>query len=415
MIQKPLQSVLVKPAGPDCNLRCGYCFYLRKSEIFDQSQPQRMSIYTLQEVIRQVMNQGQAHVSFGWQGGEPTLMGLPFYEHAITFQQKYGRNQSVGNGLQTNGLLIDKKWARFLKSYNFLVGISIDGPEEIHNHYRTFKGGQGSWIKVINSANLLLDAGVAVNVLTVINDYSADFPEEIYFHHKNLGFDHMQFIPCIEPDPIDTNKSAAYSVSPEKYGRFLCKLFDLWHNDFKDGQPTTSIRHFDSLLHCYLELEAPECTQKETCGEYLVIEHNGDVYCCDFFVEPTWHLGNILSQQLVDMLNSSQQQRFGLQKSILEDQCKSCRWLKFCYGGCPKDRLYNQENNNLSAFCQSYQLFFEHADKVLCSLARDLKQASYSDTLDQGVGLTNQDRVGRNHPCPCGSGKKYKKCCGKLN
>ena len=140
MIQKPLQSVLVKPAGPDCNLRCGYCFYLRKSEIFDQSQPHRMSIYTLQEVIRQVMNQGQAQVSFGWQGGEPTLMGLPFYEHAITFQQKYGRNQSVGNGLQTNGLLIDKKWARFLKSYNFLVGISIDGPEEIHNHYRTFKG-----------------------------------------------------------------------------------------------------------------------------------------------------------------------------------------------------------------------------------------------------------------------------------
>ena len=382
--------------------------------MYDQFHPHRMSYDTLQELIRQVMTQGQTQVSFGWQGGEPTLMGLPFYQQVVGFQQKYGRNQSVSNGLQTNGLLINDKWAGFLKSYNFLVGVSIDGTEHIHNHYRTFKGGKGSWEKVVHSAKLLLDAGVSVNVLTVVNDYSVDFPEEIYSHHKSLGFDHMQFIPCIELDPVDSNKSADFSLSPEKYCGFLCTLFDLWHNDFKNGQPTNSIRHFDSLLHCYLELEAPECTQKENCGDYLVIEHNGDVYSCDFFVEPACHLGNISRHRLSDMLNSPQQRRFGLGKSMLEDQCKSCRWLKLCYGGCPKDRRHNQQNKNLSAFCQSYQIFFDHADEVLRSLARDLKHAPSPDTSGQAVRPVDQNKVGRNHPCPCGSGKKFKKCCGKL-
>ena len=414
MITKPLQTVLIKPVGPDCNLKCEYCFYLRKSGMFDHSLPTRMSIKTLQEVVRQVMTQGQAQLSFGWQGGEPTLRGLPFFEKAVEFQQKYGRNQVVGNGLQTNGVLIDKNWASFLKSYNFLVGISIDGPEKIHNYYRTFKGGQGSWETTIKSAELLLNAGVAVNVLTVINDYSVDFPEEIYCFHKELGFDHMQFIPCIEQDHYNPHQKTSFSVSPEKFGRFLCDLFDLWQADFKNGQPTTSIRYFDSLLQCYLQSGTLECTHQESCGDYLVIEHNGDVYSCDFFVDSIWQLGNITSKRLIDMLNSSRQQQFGLQKTMLEDQCKSCRWLKFCYGGCLKDRLNNPNNDKRSFFCQSYQLFFEHADEKLSRLSKQWLQTLPPNMTPQKVASLSKNKVRRNQFCPCGSGKKYKRCCGNI-
>lgn len=341
-------------------------------------------------------------------------MGLPFYEQAVALQQKYGRNQSVGNGLQTNGLLINDNWARFFKSYNFLIGISIDGPEKIHDRYRISQGGHGSWKQVVKNAKLLLDKGVAVNVLTVINDYSADFPEEIYCFHKELGFDHMQFIPCIEPDHTNPNHPASFNLTPEKYTRFLCTLFNLWHADFKNGQPTTSIRHFDSLLHSYLGRDASECTHRENCGDYLVVEHNGDVYSCDFFVEPAWHLGNVTKQRLIDMLNSSNQQNFGSQKSVLGEVCRSCRWLKFCYGGCPKDRFNNPNDHTTNAFCQSYKLFFEHADKTLHCLAQELRPKLSSHGLNQQAVLTHHRKVGRNHPCSCGSGQKYKKCCGRI-
>lgn len=413
MAPKPLNSVLIKPAGPDCNLRCSYCFYLKKAETLGSSPKHRMNERILKEVISQVMTQGERQVSFGWQGGEPTLMGQSFYERAVAFQQRYGKNQSVANALQTNGMLIDRHWAQFLKTYNFLVGLSIDGPEEIHNRYRLTSSCKGSWSRVVESAKLLLDTGVAVNALTVINDYSVSFPEEIYRFHKDLGLRFMQFIPCIEFDPSGSSRLAPFSVSAKDYGNFLCSIFDQWLADFKDGQPTTSIRYFESLLYCYMGLEAPECTLKKICGDYLVIEHNGDVYSCDFFVEPAWFIGNISSQRLVDMLNSPLQQEFGLHKGMLDDQCKSCRWLKFCYGGCPKDRLNNPENNKLSAFCQPYQLFFKHADKRLRSLVRNLRQNTPFNGVNQEIELTNQQKVGRNQTCPCGSGLKYKKCCGR--
>lgn len=365
----------------------------------------------LDEVIRQVMTHGEQQVSFGWQGGEPTLMGLSFYKKVVAFQQRHGRNQSVGNGLQTNGLLIDRNWAKFLKTYNFLVGLSIDGPEEIHNCYRTASNGKGSWSRAVQSAKLLLDNGVAVNALTVINDYSVCFPNEIYQFHKDLGLRYMQFIPCIEPDPSDSGRTSPFSVSPENYGQFLCSIFDLWLADFKDGQPTTSIRHFDSLLHSYMGLNVPECTLKQTCGDYLVIEHNGDVYSCDFFVESAWQLGNVADGNLIDMLNSSRQQEFGLRKAILEKECKDCNWLKYCHGSCPKDRLNNPENSNLSAFCQSYKQFFKYVDQSLRDLAEKWKRTSIYNQPNQPTGKDRTKKISRNNPCPCGSGRKFKMCC----
>jgi len=417
MAKKPLQSVLIKPAGPDCNLACRYCFYLKKGDMFGPSKTHRMSLEILEEVVRQVMTQGPAQVSFGWQGGEPTLMGLPFFEKVVEFQQKYGRGQTVGNALQTNGLLLDQQWARFLKTYNFLVGISLDGPEEVHDRYRTGKNGKGSWSKVLNAARLLLDTGVDINTLSVINDYSVDFPEDIYRFHKGIGVSHMQFIPCIENDPTTPTGSASFSLSAEKYGRFLCTVFDLWREDFKGGRPTTSIRYFDSLLYKYMRLGESECTLQHQCGDYLVIEHNGEVYSCDFFVEPAWGLGNVSSDRLIDMLNSSRQQQFGMQKTVLSEKCVACQWLAACNGGCPKDRLNNVQNHELSAFCESYQTFFEYADGELRALAHqwtlEQEQAHYAASPNsRKSNPAHSAKVGRNKPCPCGSGKKFKRCCG---
>lgn len=406
--RKSLNFVLVKPSGPDCNMRCTYCFYLEKSELFSSTKVHRMSEEVLEAMVKQMMMFGEPQVSFGWQGGEPTLMGLEFFEKAIYYQEQYGMGRVVGNGLQTNGILIDEKWAKFLKKYNFLVGLSLDGPEHVHDRYRFLRNGKGSWRKVVDKAKLLLDNGVAVNALTVVNDYSADFPEEIYNFHKSLGLNFMQFIPCVEPDPLRDGRAAPFSVSAEKYGRFLCKVFDLWYADIRDGVATTSVRFFDSVFHVYVGLTPPDCTLLDECGVYVVVEHNGDVYSCDFFVKPEWKLGNVLEGNLYSMLNSEKQFIFGALKASLPDVCKSCKWLKYCKGGCTKDRIRVAEDRGVSHFCKSYKMFFEHAHDRLVMLAEKWKR---QQIYAEGGGVYK--KVGRNDPCPCGSGKKYKHCCGR--
>jgi len=375
---KILSSVLVKPAGPDCNLSCIYCFYLQKARLFPEVKRHRMSEEILGEMVRQVMQQGSSQLSFAWQGGEPTLMGVSFFEKAVEFQKKYGVNQIVGNGLQTNGILLNKDWAQFLRKNKFLVGLSLDGPQHIHDHYRVFRNGKGSWTRVVDRAKMLLDAGVEVNALTVVSDYSAQFPEEIYEFHKSLGLSFMQFVPCVETDPKNPEQAAPFSVSPEQYGKFLRKLFDLWWNDFKDGKPTTSIRYFDSVFYTYVGFVPPDCILLKECGVYVVIEHNGDVYSCDFFVEPTWKLGNIMKDRLVELLNSERQFEFGQVKSHLPTECETCPWLHHCWGGCPKDRIRDPRDKGSNHFCQSYKMFFEHTDERLKELADDWKRKQYA-------------------------------------
>jgi len=365
MTRKPLNSILVKPAGPDCNLACSYCFYTCKSGLFPKTKTHRMSEETLTEMIRQLMEQSGERVGIGWQGGEPTLMGLPFFEKAVNLMGRLGHNQSIGNGLQTNGFLLDRDWARFLRQYSFLVGLSLDGPQQIHDRYRLTKGGNGTWTTVVDRAKLLLDASVAVNALSVVTDFAVDFPEEIYGFLKELGFDYMQFIPCVEFDPEKPGTMLPCSVSPEKFGAFLCTLFDLWISDFKGGQPTTSIRFFDSLFHRYVGLLPPECTLLDECGNYVVVEHTGDVYACDFFVESEWHLGNIHRDRLEEMLNSEKQNIFGAMKKSLSAECAKCRWLTYCAGGCTRHR----PDSSVEYLCQAYRRFFDHADAPMKELA----------------------------------------------
>ncbi|MCJ7680098.1 MAG: anaerobic sulfatase maturase [Candidatus Aminicenantes bacterium] len=411
--QKPLLSVLVKPAGPDCNMGCTYCFYLEKAALYPENKNHRMDEETLENLVRQVMEQAGRQVSFGWQGGEPTLMGLDFFRKAVEFQQRYGRGQTVGNGLQTNGILINEEWTEFLHDFRFLVGLSLDGPEHVHDHYRRLKSGEASWARVADKARLMLEGGVEVNALVVVNDHSVRFPEEIYEYHKSIGLTFQQYIPCIETDPREPHKPLSFSVPPPSFGTFLCTLFDLWIKDFEDGVPTTSIRFFDSVFHSYVGLPPPECTLLKECGVYVTVEHNGDVYACDFFVDPEWKLGNIRNKKIIDMLNSARQTQFGRIKSSQATECRSCRWLPYCRGGCPKDRISPSVPTGLNHFCLSFKMFFEHVDLTMKELARGWKSRQASEQAAQPPPQTQSNReIGRNDPCPCGSGNKYKKCCG---
>ncbi|MGE4587938.1 MAG: SPASM domain-containing protein, partial [Mangrovibacterium sp.] len=313
-------------------------------------------------------------VSLAWQGGEPTLMGLDFYKRAVELEMKYGHGQTVGNGLQTNGLLLDTNWAKFLRKYDWLVGLSLDGPAFIHDHYRLDKGAKGTHRRVEDHARMLLDEGVAVNAMCCVTSHSVKYPEELYRYYKEMGLSFMQFIPVVETDPDDPSRAAGFSVSAENYGRFLCKLFDLWLADFCDGQPTTSIRHFESVFYTYAGFHAPECTLMKECGSYVVVEHNGNVYSCDFFVEPKWKLGNLMHERLINMLNAKKQRVFGQAKAQLPRECRQCVWLTKCYGGCTKDRIRDPQDRRRPRFCSSYKLFLRHADPAFRELAASWKK-----------------------------------------
>ena len=399
--RKPLDSILVKPAGPDCNLACEYCFYLGKSDLFPGAAPHRMSAEVLSALMEGAFRGSSPGVSFAWQGGEPTLMGLAFFEAAVGLEKRHGRGRTVSNGLQTNGLLLDRDWTRFLRKYDFLVGLSLDGPDHVHDRYRKDRRGRGSHARVVDRAQMLLDEDVAVNALAVVNDYSVCFPDETYAFLKDLRLTYMQFIPAVE---ADGGRPAPFSVPPEAYGDFLCRVFDLWHGDIRDLTPKTFVRFFESVFHAYVGLKPPECTLLPACGEYVVVEHTGEVFSCDFFVEDAWRLGNVLEDDLEALLNARRQTGFGAQKAALPAPCLECRWRPVCQGGCLKDRISDARTQGENYLCTAFKQFFAHADSRLRGLAEAWKRREAA-RADPGP-------VGRNDPCPCGSGRKFKKCCG---
>jgi len=402
-MHRSLQSLLIKPAGPDCNLACTYCFYLEKAGLFADRPVHRMDEAVLEAMIRRALSPASPQFSFGWQGGEPTLMGLDFFRRAVELQEKYGGGRRISNTLQTNGMLIDAAWAAFLKAHRFLVGLSLDGPAHVHNHYRKKRDGSNTWEQVMAAARVMLDHGVEVNALVVVNDYSVNFAKEIYQFHKELGLPWMQFIPCVERDPADPSRPAPFSVSAEAFGEFMMTLFDLWWADLHGLTPATNIRFFDAVFHHYMEVPPPMCTLAEACGDYLVVEHNGDVYPCDFFVEAQHRLGNVMDDDLNTLFQSPQQRAFGRAKSSRHENCQSCPWLRLCWGGCPKDRI-DESAPGLSHLCEGYKLFFAHAHDRFSDLTRRFKAREAAPPPSS---------IQRNDPCPCGSGRKYKQCCGK--
>jgi uncharacterized protein len=410
MTRKPLQNILVKPAGPDCNMACSYCFYTCKQELFKNASVHRMSEEVLTELISQFMEQSGPEVSITWQGGEPTLMGLEFFRKAVELEELFGKRKTIGNGMQTNGLLIDRDWSAFFKRYSFLVGLSIDGPEHIHDHYRRRLGGQPTWRHVCDSAKLMLDSDVSVNALSVINDYSARFPDDIYEFHKGLGLTYMQFIPCLEPDPAQKGHPAPFSVTPDAYGDFICRIFDLWLNDFRNGRQATSVRFFESLLFSYAGFAPTECTLSHECGNYVVVEHNGDVFACDFFVDEDTRLGNIMQERLDNMLNSERQTAFGQIKADLPPACTGCTWLALCRGGCPRECRMCDGGGRLNYFCPAFKRFFSHADEEFKRLVAKWRSSQTPENIPASYDRAD---IERNDPCPCGSRKKFKRCCGK--
>lgn len=349
-------SLLIKPAGPDCNLTCAHCFYSAKLRLFAGS-IHRMPHEIIDTLIHDYMTIRLSNSSFCWSGGEPTLMGLDFFEKVVELQKKYGLpGQSVSNALQTNGTLLDDQWCKFLSRYNFLVGISLDGPKEYHDHYRNDAAGQGSFQSVMRAVKLCRKHKTEFNILTLLTDRNVNQPEIIYEFLLNQNITYMQFIPCIEKQ---NGQITAFSITPEQYGSFLCRIFDLW---IKHDPRKVSIRCFDSLMMYLLHGHQSVCTFSKKCNDYVVVEHNGDVFPCDFFVEDEWRLGNIAKTPIAQIVASDRKRSFADLKFNISNRCFVCRHFALCRGGCLKERIILNNNfRDKSFFCQSYQMFFDYA------------------------------------------------------
>jgi len=328
-------TVLVKPISARCNLACRYCFYRDRLGDPYAGEPQRlMTSPVLASLIAQHMRQAGPVATFAWQGGEPTLAGLAFFRQAVAFQSRYGRQgQAVANALQTNATLLDREWARLLERYRFLVGVSLDGPRQFHDPWRPTSQGAPSYDDVMRGITLLRTFGVAINVLAVVHAGNCSRPEERLAFFAENRLLHLQFIPAV--DWLEDGSLAPPSLHPQAWAEFLCGLFDAWYND---GRAMLSIRLFDNLVSLAAGLPAETCEMLPLCDQYYVVEYNGDVYPCDFFVSAPNRLGNLVSQPLSDILNSDQARRFASAKGDLPAACSGCRWLPICQGGCPRFR-----------------------------------------------------------------------------
>jgi len=418
----PAFHVLVKPTGAACNLDCAYCFFLDKEALYPNSKF-RMSDELLESYIRQLIESHEAdEVSIAWQGGEPTLMGLDFYRRAVVIAEKYRRpDMEIRHSMQTNGTLLDDDWCAFFKENNFLIGISLDGPRALHDIYRRDKGGGPTFDRVMRGLRCLQKHEVEFNVLVTVNRVNGDFPLEVYrFLRDEAGVDWMQFIPIVErinPDGRTLYQQGATvsdrSVRPRQFGRFLSAIFDEWvFNDVGH----VFVQTFEAALANWLQLPSSGvCLFDETCGNALALEHNGDLYACDHFVEPDYLLGNIRKQHLLEMVASPQQRRFGANKrDLLPRYCRECDVRFACHGGCPKNRFVNTPDGEpgLNYLCAGYQDFFHHIAYAMRIMVHLLRSGQDVTEIKQIMRRTFAN-VGRNDSCPCGSGKKYKHCHGR--
>jgi uncharacterized protein len=408
-------SLLIKPAGADCNLRCGYCFYLKKSALYPGAPRHRMTDAILDRMIGSFMATGQRVYSFAWQGGEPTLVGLDFFKRVVELQKHYGKHgATVANGLQTNGTLLDDDWARHFAEYKFLLGVSLDGPEAIHDHFRLYGDRRGSHAEVLKGIAALRRQRAEFNILTLVSQANAHHATEVYDYLVERGFLYHQYIECVEFD--EKGDLLPFSVSGAEWGAFLCAIFDRW---FASDTRRVSVRLFDSVLARLVDGATNVCTMGADCRNYLVVEHNGDIYPCDFFVEPDLRLGNIMRDDWAALWGRERFAAFGAAKCGWNPQCASCPYLALCGGDCQKHRYAKgRDPGNLSALCEGWRLFHGHTRDRFLQLADGIrKERAQADALARRQAAAERfsggGRVGRNDPCPCGSDRKFKKCCGK--
>jgi uncharacterized protein len=344
-----------------------------------------MNEQMLEKLIKDYLHLGFPVAGFAWQGGEPTLMGLDFYEKAVELQKKYASpNQQISNSLQTNAILLDEKWCRFLHDNNFLVGISIDGPKEFHDYYRLDHAGKGTFEKVVKAIETCKKYKVEFNVLVLLNSRNAEHPDELFEFFIKEGIRYLQFILCVEADFATrltarsrkgrTGQIADFSIRPQQYGDFLCRIFDRW---CEYGQTKLSIRDFDSVLSFCLTGRHTLCTFDRLCSQYIVVEHNGDCFPCDFFVDPKWRLGNILETPIAELAASDKKLFFARDKQNLCNKCLVCAYLAVCRGGCTKDRILSVDKKMPATyFCESYRQFFNYAMPKFLQIAANIKADS---------------------------------------
>jgi len=429
----PHFHIMTKPIGPICNLDCKYCFYLEKEQMYPETRGAgfRMTDAMLETYVRDyIAHQAGPEISFAWQGGEPTLMGVEFFERVVALQRRHcPGSKRITNALQTNGTLLDDAWGEFLAREKFLVGVSIDGPRELHDRYRVDKGGRPTFDKVIEGLDLLKRYGVEFNTLTVVNRHNARHPAEVYRFLREHGSGFMQFIPLVErkgeggglagaPDgSAEPEESVTHwSVGSRQFGDFLCGVWDEW---LQRDVGRVFVQLFDVQLGLWMGLPSALCVFGETCGNALALEHNGDLYACDHFVYPEYRIGNIAEQSLGDMVRGAAQKKFGTDKrDTLPRFCRECEYRFACNGECPKHRFLATPDGEpgLNYLCAGYKRFFAHIDPVMRRMAAWVRSGRPASDL---IPILAAERRGpgrppsRNDPCTCGSGRKFKVCCGK--
>ena len=411
--------IIAKPTGAICNIDCEYCFYLDKEFLYERGHDFKMKLDTLETYVRQYIEsqpEGTLEVNFAWQGGEPTLLGVDFFRKAVEFQQKYTRKgMSISNAFQTNGILLDDEWGRFLHENEFLVGLSVDGPEHLHNRYRVDKGGQGTFKRVMRGLEALQRNNVEYNTLTVVQASNCEHPEEVYDFLISIGSTYQQFIPIVEV--LGPEQVSERSVPAKKWGSFLNGIFDRWVAQNHIGK--IFLQHFDMMLGIAVGHGSSLCVHSETCGRAMAVEHNGDLFSCDHFVNWEDQLGNITELPISEMVDGPKQTEFGLNKrDLLPKMCRECEYLNYCWGGCPAHRNIKTPDGEpgLNFLCQGYMRFYSHTIpyfKAMAECLRRQRPASEFKRFMKGSRFKMSQKVDRNALCPCGSGKKYKKCCGR--
>ncbi len=408
-------QVFAKPIGSICNLDCRYCYYLNKKKLYPETESFHMPEDLLEEYIVQHIGAcSEPEIRFSWHGGEPTLLGLDYFRNIVALQRKHQPpNRRFANGIQTNGILLNEDWCRFLAAQDFSVGISLDGPRELHDHYRVTKGGKPTHEKTMAGYQLLQKHQIANDVLCVVNASNVRYPNEVYRFFKEIKAQYISFLPLVIQQTDKKSGVGGPTVPADYWGDFLCTIFDEWR---QDDIGRIKVQIFEEATRTAFGQEHSLCVFRVPCGDIPVIEHHGDFYSCDHFVDAAYNFGNIRQTPLGELLESPAQRSFGQVKSdTLPRYCRECPVLNMCNGECPKNRFIRTPDGEagLNYLCSGYKQFFTHCQPFITQVASiwDQQHTNRGTAPGETPRIRIETKTGRNDPCPCGSGKKYKKCC----
>lgn len=426
-------NIMTKPIGPVCNLDCEYCFYLEKEKLFPRNENFKMREEVLERYIQHyIASKNNPEITFMWQGGEPTLLGVSYFRRIVELQKRHAAGKTIRNAIQTNGILLDDEWCGFLSEHRFLVGLSVDGPASLHDAYRVDKNQLPTFDRVMRGLSFLEKHGTEFNTLTVVNNLNSRSPLEVYRFLKQIGSRFIQFIPLVERKPdrsagsrplglatpaqngLRESPANSRSVQPRLFGEFLSAIFDEW---VRRDVGRYFVQIFDVTLGNWIGTGSALCVFSEKCGTALALEHNGDLYSCDHYVYPQYRLGNLMNEALGDMANSPQQIQFGDDKSAtLPRYCRECEVRFVCHGECPKNRFISTPDGEpgLNYLCEGYRHFFNHVAPYMKTMGELLQQRrSPAQIMEMIASQETAERwqtAGRNDLCPCGSGRKRKRC-----